>query len=81
MASYSDDERDVIEEEERDVLPDLYDNSDAGDTLSTSECRSVTSEERSLTPDELDDIEEVLREQPKPKVIVFDLGRCFLIVT
>lgn len=74
MASLSDEERDIIEEE-RDVLPDLYENSDAGDTLSTSECRSVTSEERSMTPDELDDLEEVLREQPKPKVIVFDLGK------
>ncbi|KAL4235316.1 Magnesium-dependent phosphatase 1 [Mactra antiquata] len=78
MASTSDEERDTFdggleEDEERDVLPDMYEHSDAGDTMSTSECRSVTSEERSLTPDELDDIEEMLREQPKPKVIVFDL--------
>lgn len=81
MASTSDDEHhkfeeehDNFEEEERDVLPDLHDNTDAAETLSTSECRSVTSEERSLTPDtELEDLEEVLREQPKPKVIVFDL--------
>lgn len=62
------------DEEERDVLPDLYDNSDAGDTMSTSECRSATSEERSLTPEsELEELEEVLKELSKPKVIVFDL--------
>lgn len=74
MASHSDEEHDNFEEEERDVLPDLHDNVDANESMSTSECRSVTSEERSLTPDtELEDLEEVLREQPKPKVIVFDL--------
>ena len=78
MASASDDERDQIEEEERDTLPDLYDNPDSAETMSTSECRSVTSEERSITSDtELEDLEEVLREQPKPKVIVFDLGKRF----
>lgn len=58
--------------EERDVFPDMYDTSDAGDTHSLSECRSM-SEERSVTPDDLDEIEHVLMEQPKPKVIVFDL--------
>ena len=68
------------DEEERDTLPDLYENSDAGDlSEARSEGRSVTSEERSIrsmTPDtELEEIEEVLREQPKPKVIVFDLGK------
>ncbi|XP_045192111.1 uncharacterized protein LOC123548694 isoform X2 [Mercenaria mercenaria] len=82
MASTSDDERDTFaeeqhdnfEEEERDTLPDLYDNPDSAETMSTSECRSATSEERSLTSDtELEDLEEVLRDQPKPKVIVFDL--------
>ncbi|XP_052232590.1 uncharacterized protein LOC127845847 isoform X2 [Dreissena polymorpha] len=78
MASGSDDEREMIEEEERDVLPDLYEreSSDCGDTLSTSENRSVTSEERSrsMSPEsELEELEEVLRDQPKPKVIVFDL--------
>lgn len=77
MASGSDDElHDNFEEEERDILPDLYDKSDATETMSTSDCRSVTSEERSLTPDtELDDMEEIMRDQPKPKVVVFDLGK------
>ncbi|XP_052800206.1 uncharacterized protein LOC128231429 isoform X2 [Mya arenaria] len=78
MASGSEDERDdCFKEEERDVLPDLHDreNSEGRDTVSTSECRSQTSEERSLSPDtdELEELEEVLRDQPKPKVIVFDL--------
>lgn len=73
MASHSDEEHDNFEEEERDTLPDLQENGDINDTMSTSECRSVTSD-RSMTPDtELEDLEEVLREQPKPKVIVFDL--------
>lgn len=79
MASASEDEHDNFEEEERDVLPDLHDNTDTAETLSTSECRSVTSEDHSLTSDtELEDLEEVLRDQPKPKVIVFDLGKFFV---
>ena len=84
MASNSDEENDVLEEEERDTLPDLYDTLDTPDapglsegrwTPCTSEGRSMTSEERSITPEtETEDLEE-FREVPKPKVIVFDLGR------
>ena len=85
MASHSDEENDILEEEERDTLPDLFDNLDTTDTPATTEgrwtpCtseggRSVTSEERSLTPEtETEDLDE-FREVPKPKVIVFDLGR------
>jgi len=78
MASGSDDERDHLEEEGRDVLRDLYERENSeGDTLSTSECRSQTSEDPSVTSDnEIEELEEIIREQPKPKVIVFDLGGC-----
>lgn len=86
MATNSDEENEILEEEERDTLPDLYDTLDTPDALSasegrwtpsTSEGRSVTSEERSLTPEtETEDLDE-FREMPKPKVIVFDLGRIF----
>lgn len=82
MATNSDEENEILEEEERDTLPDLYDTLDTPDALSasegrwtpsTSEGRSVTSEERSLTPEtETEDLDE-FREMPKPKVIVFDL--------
>ena len=87
MATHSDEENDVLEEEERDTLPDLYDGLDTPDapglsegrwTPCTSEGRSITSEERSITPEtETEDLDE-FREVPKPKVIVFDLGRTFL---
>lgn len=87
MASHSDEENDVLEEEERDTLPDLYETADTTDapatsegrwTPCTSEGRSVTSEERSLTPEtETEDLDE-FKEVPRPKVIVFDLGRKLL---